>query len=214
MDSESVASTDTLAQDAAALMDAAPTPSEMRDKFGTAFDSSIHAVDADGKPRSKKDGAFAKKRGRPAGTASGNPTPPSVGLELPPRQEQRAMAEQIVDASTVLLAIAFGPQWLLMDPDQMKSLSSEPLQQREAIIGAVANYLKARPELATLPPEAVLLFALAGYVMPRAIHTETRTRAQKAFDWIRRKIGGKRFARAHPRTDGERKDVASQKVDG
>lgn len=209
-----MASSDSLAQDAATLMDAAPTPSEMRDKFGTAFDSSIHAVDADGKPRSKKDGAFAKKRGRPAGTASGSPTPPSVGLDLPPRQEQRAMAEQLVDAGTVLLAVAFGPQWLLMDPDQMKTLSSEPLQQREAIIGAVANYLKARPEMAALPPEAVLAFALAGYVLPRAIHTETTSRAKKVWDWIRRKIGGRRFARSHTRSDGVGENEPRTKVDG
>lgn len=210
----SVAPVSELEKDAAALMDAAPIPSDMRDKMGNAFDGSIHAVGEDGKPRTNKDGTFARKRGRRPGTASGPATPASVGLELPPSQETSVIAEQLVDSTTVALALLFGPQWLLVDADQMKSIQQTPEQQREALIRAVAAYLKARPELVNLPPEAILGVALLGYALPRTIHPETRGRFRKMADWVKRKIGGRRFARAYSRADGERENDASKKVDG
>lgn len=102
------------------------------------FDPAIHAVDADGNPKKKPDGTYAKKRGRKPGTmtasaAAGSALPPklaptsaNVPLTASAGLSSEAAARQFTNAFISGGVMIFGADW---EPED----KSEPQELKNAL---------------------------------------------------------------------------------
>lgn len=160
------------------------------------FDPAIHAVDAEGNPKKKGDGSFAKKRGRKAGQTTTTPRPSvPVSSALPPKN-----APAPGPAGSTVEGAALPGQ----EPDKISNEAAAKMASNLVFnagvmvfgreLGAPANkdeangmkiafkdYFDARgtPDI---PPEIGLLIAVGGYALPRLQH---ETMADKVAKWAK-----------------------------
>lgn len=165
------------------------------------FDPEIHAVNADGTPRLRVNGAYALKRGNggakrraaiaeaasadtfhapemSAGVSEPAPTPKST--RAPPSLTQ-ASAATITNAQTAvflvntvtgILSRTIGPEWAA-DKTETKGLSDATKQYLDSVGGL------------EISPGMALCLAVASYAAPRFAHENTRSRLGRVYDWCR-----------------------------
>lgn len=153
------------------------------------FDPARHAVNADGSPRLKADGTYALKRGRKAGAATAQaPAPAPATAESKPAPlsvkkardaglvNNKAAARATVKTVVGVLGGVIGPEWDFESPEEA-----------DGMVEAVTAYYDANGQV-QMSPEAVLLFQVAGYALPRFQHPNTRGKFAVAWDWVLRVI--------------------------
>jgi hypothetical protein len=180
-----------------------------KDKYGNAFDSKIHATNADGTPRKTVRGAWALKRGNKGKSA---PAPTSNGIVLPgatsgaSAKEQEARAAG-AGAANLLLALSVG-----LGGQEWQPRYDEKTGQNEKLMleHAFGEYFVSK-QWGDLPPGLALCAALSMYALPRFAMPQTRTRFQKFKEWSASKYGAwkaRRMARRRgvPESNVERAD--------
>lgn len=158
------------------------------DNKGRPFDPKIHEVDAlTGEPRLSKLGKLCVRRGRAYANSGGaqstfsGPRPKSAasaqssGIEL----EAKILATAQVTAETVFAVgmMVGGEEW---NPRKDKETG---LDERAAMTGAWAAYYRAQG-ITEIPPWLVLSMTLGSYAVPRFFMPQTRSRLQKAKEWL------------------------------
>lgn len=155
------------------------------------FDPAIHALDADGNPRKKKDGSFASKRGRKPGQREAaqreNTRPNSTG-KLPPKTapdsgtipgdissapdvDYKAIAQAAVGTTLGIAVMTFGDEWRPKDKAEYSGLCD-----------ATESYFKAKG-VQDLPPGWLLLATVTAYSLPRLTAPTTKSRIMAG--WLR-----------------------------
>jgi len=155
------------------------------------FDPAIHALDADGNPRKKKDGSFASKRGRKPGqreAAQRENTRPNSSGKLPPKNvaesgtvsgdissvpevDFKAIAAAAVGTSLGIAVMTFGDEWRPKDKAEYSGLCD-----------ATESYFKAKG-VQDLPPGWLLLATVTAYSLPRLTAPTTKSRILAG--WLR-----------------------------
>lgn len=166
------------------------------------FDPAIHAVNPDGTPRLRTNGAYALKRGRggrqrsdksdtgdgdlfgsvpretadvPRETVGDGSTPnttPAVPGAAPVPVNSRDAAMMIVMTCTTVLSKVVGPEWVA-EKQEVKTLTD-----------ATKVYLDSKGGL-NVSPEMALFIAVVGYSVPRMAHENTRSKFGRLVDWSR-----------------------------
>lgn len=187
-----------------------------QDSDGNVFDPSIHAVNADGTPRTRANGSYALKRGRKS-TSSQNPPKNSGAAKakgvavpgtVPARDALEQQARQTgVGAANMMFILAQtlgGSEWApRIDPNIGLD---EKAMMEQAHADAFAAW-----GIGDIPPGWALVFAYAMFAGPRFTMPVTKTRMQKLRGWIGAKIGkwkaNRKFKkRGFPETDVEEAD--------
>lgn len=156
------------------------------------FDPAIHAVNPDGSPKLRANGAFALKRGRKArndNSQSTNASRSSQAIDSP-SQAQSAPANDVSSKQAAALAwsafegfasATIGPEW-----------QAETHDERKAMISTITAYFDAKGGAPDIPPGIVLTIALFGYGVKRYRHPNTADKvkfvAGKAWGWVKRVI--------------------------
>lgn len=150
-----------------------PPPSERQDfgfrsvvnptaKPDEIFNPSIHAVDADGNPRKKLDGTFAKKRGRQAGYSANAGNPETSAEDLMLWIEAKKHTQIVVGTGMAI----FGLEWEATEGERI------------VMETAFHNYFES-VGIVRMPPWIELGTAIGlGYVAPR-IHLESTQQKMK-----------------------------------
>ena len=161
----------------------------LRDKNGTLFDPSFHAVGPDGKPALNKAGDFARKRGRKAGQSTsgsvsqdagklngvhnpGTPSGPAPGMMT---ADPNALG-LVAAALTINLGVAFGGEDFMPIIDA-KSGVNEP----EFLRNIYRDYFIATGRK-DLPPGLALAVGIGSYVGPRFTKPRVKARVWSAFE--------------------------------
>lgn len=153
----------------------------------TGFDSTLHAVGADGRPLMKKGGGFQRKRGRKAGD-QGSPAAPGTaqsapavnGVSTAPQMSSQEAAIFLVASTTAICHAVFGDEvWKVTDRDEFKGYTA-----------SVKAYLDATGGL-NLSPGWGLVATGTAYAAPRLESDKTKTRLSKWRDFIVSKFSRK-----------------------
>lgn len=154
------------------------------DKRGEYFNSELHAVDDDGKPRLTAAGYFAKKRGRKNGqTASVIGSIESQ--QNAPQQNHNALHKQKMAgraaANTLLMlgVVVGGDEW-----HPMKN-AEHGLDEKANLESAFSDYFVAK-NMDDIPAGIALSIAIIGYAAPRFTMPKTQARSKSA--WQKLKI--------------------------
>lgn len=177
------------------------------DRHGRPFDPKIHEVDkATGEPRLSANGLLCVKRGQAkintggrisatAGNASFTAPKPKAANAAQAPQPTAAEIEAKIKATAQVTAecvftlgqLVGGEEW---KPQLDKASGTD---ERAIMVGAWAEYYRAHG-ITQIPPWAGLAMALGGYAVPRFFMPKTKSRMQKAKEWIYAQIA-KRKAR-------------------
>jgi len=139
-----------------------------------------------------------RKPGRPKGSTKKNlldggisvlpesaqppPNPPPTAENIP-QVNYALLSETFFDTGTGALAVAFGPEWHPRTPDE-----------RQAVCGALSNYLRAK-EVKDIPPGAMLTIVLLAYSAPRLKEPATSGKIKMGILWIKNKLSRKKTLR-------------------
>lgn len=149
-----------------------PKDGSLTDKKGNPFDPGKHATEDDGSPKYKKNGEFAKKRGRKSGEKS---QPESSGDSENRDAELKFSAQIIVGSidsvTNTLLAIA----------------ASEP--EKETLIQGWVAYLKTK-DLEEIPPGYMLALTYLAIYGTKLREEEPQKRVSRFRYWIGEKYKG------------------------
>lgn len=157
------------------------------------FDPEIHATNADGTPRTKKDGSFALKRGRKPANAlpSGEPVLPAAEIGTAPIVQKDASKKTNYKALGKVYAGLFiggtssiiGPEWQPQNKEELINLENAFTVYAEST-GAQ-----------DLPPGLALVMTVAAYSAARFQHENTRNKFgflkdkfKVAFLWLKNKV--------------------------
>lgn len=167
-------SEDTVADSDEAVNSFRPT-----DKDGVTFDPEQHATDAEGRPKTRKDGRWAKKRGRKKGDQTGS----TLGTGGVGKKQSARTAE----ANHVMTGKALASMTITMG--RAVSSDFEPVydpaagvDERLMLEQAFAEYAESR-DMQDIPPGIALSMALMVYITPRLAMTHTQTRMQRFSNW-------------------------------
>lgn len=157
------------------------------DAQGRAFDPALHETGPDGAPRLNAAGGLRMRRGRKPG-ASAAPRATASTFAAPQGVAPQASAAPIPDTAkidataTVMAELVFaigmaagGSEWKPRD------------EERDSLKDAFRNYCATRG-VSELPPELVVAVALGGYAIPRCFMPETKSKIQRAKEWLYAKI--------------------------
>lgn len=182
-----------------------------KDKAGATFNPAIHAVNADGSPRTTTKGIFALKRGRKGGAAEA-PKATNKGVVIPGASVAASSNEQAARAGgagaanlMLMVSVALGgAEWHPVKDD--KTGRDEKLMLETAF----GDFFVSQG-WQDLPPGWALAAACGMYALPRFAMPQTRTRMQRAKEWLWGKIGSWRARRSAkkrglPESDVERAD--------
>lgn len=176
----------------------------LTDSDGNSFDPSIHVTDEDGNPKTTTTGKLRKRPGRKAGGSTIQGRPAShVGLGASTHQnsgqvntdqmaieKRRATGQHAAKMLTGVAQMVGGEEWKPMKiPDQ-------GIDEQKHLNEAFADYFEAK-EMDDMPPGMVLSVVVLSYAAPRFAMPQTKTRMQKAKEWIAHKYlnwkhGGKK----------------------
>lgn len=202
-----------------------PRWASLRDKYGHAFDPTLHQANADGSPKLSRAGRLQGLPGRPLPRKGGSRVgqgPPSVSTAPPlgevagagsgHRAESSAgdsggdpsaelSAQVVVDSVTTACTFALGPEW----QPRRERIGGRVFDERAQLIVALAKYFEATG-VRDVPPGVLLGMTLSSYALPRLVGgTETRSRLARAWSKVRGWFRGlRRGARADRGADGER----------
>ena len=141
------------------------------------FDPTIHAVGPDGKPRLRRDGSLAKKRGRKAG---GSQAPIQSTVTVDPANPLAGQAQISNDqAAKMLCGMAVAGFQLLLGPEW----DVENQGEAKALIDGTRAYLEATGGM-DMSPSVGLLFTWGGYSLPRLGKPETLSRFARFRAWM------------------------------
>jgi hypothetical protein len=128
-------------------------------------------------------------RGRPKGTKNKSSEtvseippvqqPTIANAENPqaiPQTDYKLLSSVIFDTTTNSLCMIFGPEWQPKDENE-----------KNAVCGALANYLKAK-EVKDIPPGVVLAIIAGSYASARIRQEPTKTKIIQCWLWIKSKI--------------------------
>lgn len=104
-------------------------------------------------------------------------TPPPA--ENIPQVNYALLSETFFDTGTGALAVAFGPEWHPRTPEE-----------RQAVCGALGNYLRAK-EVKDIPPGAMLTIVLLAYSAPRLKEPATSGKIKMGLVWLKNKFSRK-----------------------
>ncbi len=177
-------------QIAAELAGQMPEPDVQTDRYGRAFDPSIHLTNGDGSPRLTKNGKVRARKG--AGGPSMSP-----GVEPTPANAEAQAAGAVAAQCVFLLCSAIGgPDWIPSAPEAANM---------NAAFGA---YCEAKG-IVNIPPEVILAGAMIAYIQPRLAAPERRERIKLWFGKIWYKIRRRKpDARSDSRDNGLRENHA------
>jgi len=152
----------------------------LTDSGGNIFDSSIHAVDKEGKPLFTAKGLFRKKRQRKKSKIADIPEPDAT------------MAFKACGATTAeMVFIACqglgGPDWVPRD------------EERAYMTEAWTQYYQAK-DIKDLPPGVIVATAMISYAAPRFTMPETQSRFKKFLTWAKAKVNKLRGHRIQAKT--------------
>lgn len=163
--------------------DAKKNISEQVDADGTKFDASIHAADDDGTPKLTLHGRFAKKRARDKKSAT-KPAESRLGTgttKVDPKAQadlQARAAGTVAARSLIMLGIVLGgDEWQPMRNEEFG------LDEAAQLDKAFGEYFAAKG-WTDIPPGWALSIAIGGYALPRFFMPKTRSRLQRAKDWV------------------------------
>lgn len=159
-----------------------------KDAKGVTFDEAIHAKDAAGKPLKTAGGEWAKRRGRKAGAATASTPARSVVGGVGPQMGSAAQVARAAgeNAANLLVTIARtfgGTEW------EPVSLPDQGVDEMSNLRKSFADYFQAK-NYKDIPPGVAMALAVVGYAGPRFFMPQTRTRLQKAKDWVAEKYLG------------------------
>lgn len=163
------------------VVDAASTEGP-KDKDGQVFDTAIHEVDHEGKPRFRKDGSFAKQRG----TKKGYKRSHVVDTSQIPDNPGRAIAESIFVIGQLIGGEDFTP---ILNEER-------GVDERKTMTSAWEGYCEQK-DIKDFPPGIALTMAMLGYIVPRFYMEKTKSRFSQGKEWLAGKYGewkGKRAA--------------------
>lgn len=152
------------------------------DADGVQFDPTIHVSDANGEPVKTTKKKWRKRPGRKASAESGQsrvsaPSAPKVS----PVDESRAKSfatGKFAAASLIQLGIVVGgEEWHPMKNDEMG------VDERGMLENAFGEFFAAN-DMTDIPPGWALVIAVGGYALPRLGAPKTRTRLEKAKEWL------------------------------
>jgi hypothetical protein len=137
------------------------------------FDPAVHAVDADGRPRIKADGTYARKRGRKAGASSARtPVEAVSAARVDPADVAACQAANLVINGCTM---AFGPAWAA-SPGEAAGMQ-----------GAFKDYFAARG-VPSMPPEIGLAVVLLAYAAPRIDQEKAKGKIALAWQWLKMRL--------------------------
>lgn len=191
-----------------------PQYSHLTDRYGRTFDSNIHLVDEQGKPKLTRDNNIRIRQGRK----------PSNKLNIPAEQQQQYIDEQRnrryfaeVTANIFIQSgvAVFGDEW---QPEKTKEFD-----EQNNLVNVTDDYYKVTG-IKEPPPWAVLLIAYGSYGLRRFSRPKTKTTLQKFggwckqttgkfFTWIKRnKKKGEKNARPNSGNNTDGKDHVSVQI--
>jgi hypothetical protein len=161
----------------------------LKDSKGVPFNETVHAKNIDGTPRRAANGEWAKKRGRKAGTSGASPTTGKrtelAGSAFVGGIDGMAQASDPArtageGAAVLLVTIGRtfgGDEW---EPIRNAEIGADEMGNLRKAFG---DYFVAK-NYKDIPPGVALAIAVLGYAGPRCFMPQTRTRLQKAKDWL------------------------------
>jgi hypothetical protein len=165
---------------------------DLLDALGNAFNPDEHAT-KNGEPVKRKDGSFAKKRGRKSGAKKPVEENTSGFVKTPPKMDPDAQAKQVAENNAQIedaknraaLYAAMGTNLANLTVAGGVVLGGEDFVATEKEIAAMAGgyttYLQARNINVEASPEFVLAGTLAAYVVPRMAKPKVKERAASWF---------------------------------
>lgn len=180
------------------------------DVNGEHFNAAIHAANADGSPRKTQGGAWAKKRGNGAkkgATATGAAKvviPGGAGVTQAQLNKEQLARKGGAGAANLALMLGIGIGGDEWQPRKDDRIGLDEKAMLEQVFG---DYFVAK-DWPDLPPGWALVAGLGMYALPRFGMPKTRSRMQRAKDWIGAKIVQWRAHRA-----GLKVKVTSQQMD-
>ena len=156
------------------------------DKIGRSFDSALHLVDSDGRPKITQDGFLMQKRGGaaraklniPAGQKSENKT--ALADLSAQRDAGNRRATAVVTTGLFIQAgvTFFGDEWKPEKTAQEDEFTN--------LVDVLDNYYK-EVGFKQMPPWAVVFMAFGGYAVKRLNKPVTQTKLQKIGGWFKNK---------------------------
>lgn len=157
-----------------------------QDSNGEVFNPGVHAANADGSPRKTAAGAFAKKRGRKAGstsTAQGAPKltiPGGAGITQDQLTKQQLARKGGAGAANLVMAACIG---LGGDEWRPRLDVKIGMDEKAMLEGVFGDYFVAT-EKTDLPPGWALVAGLAMYALPRFGMPKTQSRLARVKNWF------------------------------
>jgi hypothetical protein len=142
-----------------------------------AFDPTLHAANADGTPKLKADGTYARKRGRKAGAQAGDSAKSAAAGVLPNKPARstqpaidtsEATAAALIGVIEAVAVNAIGEEWRMHEAESAQYSA------------AVAAYMKSKG-LVDVTPGIMVCICAAAYVGSRMSHENTRSKLARLF---------------------------------
>jgi hypothetical protein len=149
------------------------------DIIGNTFNPDIHAQNQDGSPKLTATGAYAKKRGRKNGTK--NQSTLGNGTASITQNSGQILGAQVAGLVFMMGQLVGGEEWAPRQDPESGANEFDVMSQ------AWGKYLEAK-NMKDIPPGVMLAFVMAAYVGPRLFMPKTKTRLQKAKDWLVLKV--------------------------
>ncbi len=153
------------------------------DRQGMPFDPEIHSMNADGEPILTPTGKLKRKPGRKGGSQVGAPGKSRSAVYHAP--DYKTSAKHTVEALLTVSIMLGGEEW-------------KPIYNKERGIDEQGNlehsferYFEAKG-IADIPPGVALSIALLGYAAPRFYQPKTKSKFQRAWNWIKSKYPSKK----------------------
>ena len=171
--------------------------SHLTDRNGEAFDPDIHVTDENGEPKLTQNGSLRIKPGkgsskykRDQGSSVGaGPRGQTTGAAAGPPRDPYAAGAAIADSIFALGQVIGGDEWApVHDP---KTGTDERAQMKQAW----GRYC-AEKGIGDVPPGVAVTMVTVAYIAPRLAMPKTKTRLQRAKDWIGNKVARYRMRRA------------------
>lgn len=186
------------------------------DKNGDSFNTAIHQVDADGKPKTSARGKLMLKRGRKAGATSMPPKskigssqtqanlPAATGLNENQLQQAavtgKVSAHMLINVSMMIGGKDFAPQ----------KIAATGIDEAAALESAFTDYYIATGKV-DMPPNVALLLTIGMYALPRfampTVQTNLKVKGGKIYTWWQNRKLKKQSKKA--KQNGSQSDIGN-----
>ena len=167
------------------------------DALGVPFDARIHATGRDGRGVRAKSGAWRNRRGTKGsasilrdgrGSAAGHDGTAREGVADNPVGTTSGADAVVARKTGEMFAAMFINVCVAVGGEEWK-LRRDPIDEHSLLFGAFGDYAVAK-NMTELSPSWALLFAVGNYSLPRFTMPTTKSRAQRAWLWMKTKVGG------------------------